>query len=75
VVPGFIYPSKPSGYAIRFYPPIEVTPSGDEAQDLVRYTAQFNTYVEAMIREFPHCWLWGHRRFATQPDGSNPYVA
>jgi len=75
VVPGFIYPSSKSGrYTIRFYPPIRVTPSGDETQDIVRYTAEFNTYVEAMIREFPHCWLWGHRRFATQPDGSNPYA-
>ncbi len=75
VVPGFIYPSsKPAGYTIRFYPPIQAMSSGDETQDLVIYTAQFNSYVEAMIREFPHCWLWGHRRFATQPDGSNPYL-
>ena len=74
VVPGFIYP-RASGYAIRFYPPIQPGPSADETQDIVRYTAEFNTYVEAMIREFPHCWLWGHRRFATQPDGSNPYAA
>lgn len=74
VVPGFIYPSSGCGrFAIRFYPPILVAPSGDEARDIVRYTAEFNTYVEQMIREFPHCWLWGHRRFATQPDGSNPY--
>lgn len=76
VVPGFIYPSSELGrYTIRFYPPIEVIPSGDEEQDLVRYTAEFNSYIDAMIREFPHCWLWGHRRFATQPDGSNPYAA
>ncbi len=74
VVPGFIYPT-PSGYAIRFYPPIQAKASADETQDIVHYTAQFNTYVEAMIREFPQCWLWGHRRFATRPDGSNPYAA
>jgi len=74
VVPGFIYPSKESDYRIRFYPPIQVTRGADEAADIVRYTAQFNTCVEEMIREFPHCWLWGHRRFATQPDGSNPYA-
>ncbi|MFB3906555.1 MAG: lysophospholipid acyltransferase family protein [Acidobacteriota bacterium] len=75
VVPGFIYPSAGSGYTIRFYPPIEVRQSGDEAADIVRYTAQFNTYVEAMVREFPQCWLWGHRRFATQPDGADLYAA
>ncbi|RPI22139.1 MAG: hypothetical protein EHM61_23000 [Acidobacteria bacterium] len=75
VVPGFMCPSsRPGFYSIRFYPPIQATPSGNNAEDLVRYTAEFSKYVEEVIREFPHCWLWGHRRFATQPDGSNPYT-
>ncbi|HXK61516.1 MAG TPA: lysophospholipid acyltransferase family protein [Acidobacteriota bacterium] len=74
VVPGFIYRSVNGRYHIRFYPPIEVRPGGNNGSDIVRYTAEFSRYVEEMIREFPHCWLWGHRRFATQPDGSNPYA-
>ena len=75
VVPGFICPDvRPGRYRIRFYPPIDVVPSGDENKDLVEYTARFNKFVEEVIREFPDCWLWGHRRFQSQPDGKNPYA-
>jgi KDO2-lipid IV(A) lauroyltransferase len=74
VVPGFIHPSGArKGYQLRFYPPIRVEAGPDQESDLIRYTAEFNRYIERMIREFPHCWIWGHRRFQTQPDGSNPY--
>lgn len=74
VLPGFIYPREKKGhYTIRFYPPLQVSRSGDFDRDLVENTARFNGYIEEMIREFPHCWLWGHRRFRTQPDGSDPY--
>jgi len=74
VVFAFLIPRKRKGhYRIRFYPPIELDPSEDRKADLVKYTALFNRYIEEIIRENPDCWLWGHRRFRTQPDGSDPY--
>lgn len=74
VVPGFIYPSGPRGhYTIRFYPAVSLIRTGDSRSDVVANTALFSRYVEEVIREFPHCWLWGHRRFQTQPDGKSPY--
>ena len=74
VVPGFIYPEgRPGRYVIRFYPPILAVSTGDREKDLIENTARFHHYVEEMIREFPHCWLWSHRRFRTQPDGNDPY--
>ncbi len=74
VIPGFIYPCKKLGhYRIRFYPAVEIVRSGDRERDLVENTRVFNRYVEDMIREFPEQWLWGHRRFHTQPDGVSPY--
>ncbi len=74
VLPGFIYPSRGRGcYDIRFYPPIKAVRSGNYQDDLRENTALFNTYIEAVIREFPHCWLWGHRRFEVQPDGRQLY--
>ncbi len=75
VVVGFIYPKEgsPGHYRIRFYPPIQLAGSGNLEQDLIRGTTEFNRYIEEMIREYPHCWLWGHRRFRTQPDGTNLY--
>ena len=75
IVVGFIYPSEdvPGHYRMRFHSPIQLSSSGDYKKDLVQGTAKFNRYIEEMIREYPHCWLWGHRRFQTQPDGTNLY--
>lgn len=74
VLPGFIYPAGRRGhYRIRFYPPLEAIGTGDLERDLVENTARFNACIEEMIREFPHCWLWGHRRFRSQPNGRDLY--
>ena len=74
IVAGFILPRHRRGqYTIRFYPPLEVIRSGDVQKDIRKTMAHLNRCLEEVIREYPHCWLWGHRRFQTQPDGSNPY--
>ena len=74
IVPGFMYPTRRRGhYVIRFYPPVELVKSDDPEQDVVEGTALLNRFIEEVIREYPHCWLWGHRRFQTQPDGRNLY--
>jgi KDO2-lipid IV(A) lauroyltransferase len=74
VVAGFMLPAVEEGrYLIRFYPPYEVEVTGDKDKDLINNTAIFNRYLEEVVREYPQCWLWGHRRFRTQPDGRDPY--
>ena len=74
VVPGFILPTASRGrYRIRFYPPVQVESSGNRSDDVLHNTARFNHFLESVIREYPHCWLWGHRRFKTQPDGRDIY--
>ncbi len=74
VVPGFILPGdSPGRYRIRFYPPLHAEVSGSRSDDVILNTTRFNSFIEAVIREYPHCWLWGHRRFRTQPDGKDPY--
>jgi len=76
IIPGFMTPGDRRGrYRIRFYPPFRATATGNRDADLVTNTASFNRYIESVVRDFPHCWLWGHRRFKTQPDGGNPYAA
>ena len=68
VVCGFILPTEKKGhYRIRFYPSIAAE------GDLIADTQKFVATIEAVIREYPHCWLWGHRRFNTQPDGKDLY--
>ncbi len=76
VVMGFMVPDDVRGhYRIRFYPPLKTENTGNREADLVRNTTVYNAHIERVIREFPSCWLWGHRRFRTQPDGSSPYSA
>lgn len=74
VVIGFLIPAGNRGrYQMRFYPPLELVSTGDRDADIKKYTEVFNRYLEEVIRENPDCWLWGHRRFRTQPDGFDPY--
>jgi len=74
VIPAFILPGDQSGtYVIRMHPPIEFTSTDDRKRDLEVNTAIYNQHLEKAIREYPEGWLWGHRRFKTQPDGSDPY--
>ncbi|MEE8348485.1 MAG: lysophospholipid acyltransferase family protein [Acidobacteriota bacterium] len=74
IVPGFMYPARRQGhYVMRFYPPVELLRGDDPEQDVAEGTALLNRFVEEVIREYPHCWLWGHRRFKTQPDGRDLY--
>ena len=75
VVFAFLIPAKKKGdYLIRFYPPLVLDSSKDRASDIRKYTAIFNQYLEEVIREHPDCWLWGHRRFRAQVDGTDLYA-
>jgi Kdo2-lipid IVA lauroyltransferase/acyltransferase len=75
VVAGFILPTLVRGrYRIRFYPPMKAEGAASNPLDVVETTSRFNRRVEEVVREYPHCWLWGHRRFQTQPDGRDPYA-
>ncbi len=58
-------------WEIRFHPPLEHYPSGDEVADATR----INRLIEAAVRERPEQYLWAHRRFKTRPPGeASPYA-
>lgn len=74
VVAGFLLPAAEKGrYLIRFYPPLNTVKCGNKEKDLIQNTTRYLEHLEDVLRSYPHCWLWGHRRFRTQPDGSDPY--
>ena len=54
---------------MRLGQPLADFPSAHAAAD----TARVNTEIEAMARAAPAQYLWIHRRFKRQPDGSSPY--
>ncbi len=74
LVLGFLCPDRRLGYyRIRFYPALHARPEEDPDTETLRLTTLINSHIEQVIREFPSHWLWGHRRFQTQPDGEHPY--
>lgn len=54
-------------YRMVFYEELEVIQTGDKAQDILDNTQRFTRAIERMIRRYPDQWLWGHRRWKTQP--------
>ena len=57
------------GYRVFIGPELQNFPSEDPVAD----TARFGSLLEAQIRDHPEQYLWIHRRFKRQPDGSSPY--
>jgi KDO2-lipid IV(A) lauroyltransferase len=57
------------GYTLKAWPMFEDFPSKDATADTARVMAG----IETMARAAPAQYLWIHRRFKRQPDGSSPY--
>ena len=57
-------------YMLKLWPAFEGFPSTDATVD----TAQVMAGIEAMVRAAPAQYLWIHRRFKRQPDGTSPYA-
>jgi Kdo2-lipid IVA lauroyltransferase/acyltransferase len=56
------------GWRVRFLPPWDHWPSGDDAAD----AAAMNAWIEDEVRRAPAQYLWVHRRFKTRPPGEGP---
>lgn len=56
-------------YILEFYEPLPTT--GSEEED----AANYNTWLESVIRQYPAQYLWLHKRFKTQqnPEDPSPY--
>lgn len=49
--------------------PLKVERTGDEEEDVRRFTQEYTRVVEAYVRRYPDQWLWIHRRWKTRPSG------
>jgi KDO2-lipid IV(A) lauroyltransferase len=68
VVP-FFHRREGRRYVLRVGTPLADFPGPDAAAD----GARVNAAIEAMVREAPDQYLWIHRRFKRQPDGTRLY--
>lgn len=69
VVP-FFHRREGGRYILRIGEPLSPFPTDDASAD----SANVNAAIEAMVREAPAQYLWLHRRFKRQPDGSSRYT-
>ncbi len=66
VIPCAHYRHPGGRYTIVFGEPLDSIPSGDETAD----TQLVNATIEQFVRQHPEQYLWVHRRFKHQPEGS-----
>ncbi len=57
------------GYELRFYPPWENYPSGDNIAD----TRRVSEFIEQRVLEMPEQYFWLHKRFKTRPKGEKKF--
>lgn len=73
VIPGFaLWEESERRYVLRFWPPLEMTRSGDAEADVLTNTQRMHSALEQIIRRYPDQWLWIHRRWKTRPPGEAP---
>jgi KDO2-lipid IV(A) lauroyltransferase len=76
VLPVFIpWDERQKRFVLYVDPPLTVTPTGDEKEDIRQLTSLFTSVVEGYIRRFPEQWLWIHKRWNTRPEGSENLYA
>jgi KDO2-lipid IV(A) lauroyltransferase len=57
-----------SRFHVTVLPPLDFTPSGDEARDVPALTAAITARIEDIVRADPGQWLWIHNRWLTPRD-------
>jgi KDO2-lipid IV(A) lauroyltransferase len=76
VLPAFVErEGKGARHRVRILPALEILPAGGDREAATRENARRMTQViEEEIRRVPDHWMWGHRRWRTQPKGEpKPY--
>ena len=67
VLPLFCYPTDKGTYRIEYGPEIQLEKSGNKKNDLLKWTQNYQLFIEKIIRENPASWMCGHRRWKTRP--------
>ncbi len=68
LLPVFSFPLEGDRWRLVYGPPVEVPPTGDRREDVLRVTQACTRVIEEHIRAYPHLWLWMHNRWKTRPE-------
>lgn len=68
IIPVFSIPMPGHTFHITIHPPVEVSLSGNQKQDVLKITQICTKIIENQIRSHPKLWLWFHNRWKTRPD-------
>jgi KDO2-lipid IV(A) lauroyltransferase len=67
---GVIVRQADGGHTGYIEPPAYADPTKDKEQETQRLTAYVTAAMERYVRKYPDHWYWVHRRWKTQPMGS-----
>jgi KDO2-lipid IV(A) lauroyltransferase len=71
LIPVFCYPCQKGMYHVKIHPPLEISITGKEEQDILKITQLCTKIIQSQIEENPQIWLWFHNRWKTRPEGEN----
>lgn len=63
IIPAFVTRTKGAYFYVEVLPPLSITPSGNDEEDIQNLTLAFNRLLEARIHKHPEQWLWLHDRW------------
>ncbi len=63
IIPARVIRTQGCHFVCTVYPPIDYTPTGDHAKDVLSIMTQINAIVEEWITEHPDQWFWVHKRW------------
>jgi KDO2-lipid IV(A) lauroyltransferase len=77
VLPVFVpWDENKKRFILRIDPPLTITPTGNQKEDIKQLTSLFTSVVESYVRQYPEQWLWIHKRWNTRPEKeANLYAA
>jgi KDO2-lipid IV(A) lauroyltransferase len=69
VLPVFVpWDENRQRFTLRIDPPLAITPTGNQREDVRQLTSLFTSVIESYVRQYPEQWLWIHKRWNTRPE-------
>ena len=76
VLPVFVpWDKKQQRFILRIDPPLSITPTGNQREDIKQLTSLLTSVVESYVRQYPDQWLWIHKRWNTRPEKDANFYA